>query len=193
MRNRHVIARQLDIARKLGIDRSTVSKVLNNAPGVFVGNETRSRIVALAHRLGYDLARLRPLRRAEASPRPVKIPCAVRVVLGDGTTFAEGNAVITGLSLREARLSDLRIEPQAVPLKPFDLHLDFTLDADGTGCGLGRLSPRGTISRFHANGAVELAVEFADLAADDRAALEGFLAAPQPAPARRRALAQAIG
>jgi DNA-binding LacI/PurR family transcriptional regulator len=42
-----------DVARAAGVSRTTVSFVLNNKPGFTIGEETRSRVLAAADRLGY--------------------------------------------------------------------------------------------------------------------------------------------
>jgi DNA-binding LacI/PurR family transcriptional regulator len=47
----HVTARE--IARKLGLSQSTVSRVLSNAPGYTYSNDTRSRVLAEARRRSY--------------------------------------------------------------------------------------------------------------------------------------------
>jgi transcriptional regulator with XRE-family HTH domain len=172
MRDRKSSATQKDIAQVLGIDRSAVSKVLNNAPGAYVGETTRARIMDLARKLGYDTSRLRQTRRLSAAPHPVRIPCAVRVVLWDGAAFSEGSATIVGLGTHRAALTNITIEPQSLPLKPCSIHLDFELTLPD---GVRRLALRGNVSNFRINGFVELAVDFVDVADTDRKALVQFL------------------
>lgn len=130
-------ATQADIARRLNIDRTTVCKVLNNAPGAYVGEKTRSRILEMARRLGYDFSRLRHTHRRVTERAAARIPARVQVVLWDGSCYAAGQCSVVNLSVEGALLANLQLEPQALPLKPCYVVVEFALE-NGR-----RASPRG--------------------------------------------------
>lgn len=58
-----------DIAQQAGVSPATVSRVLNNDATLSVGEETRTRIFAIAEELGYKPARLKKLKREEQLSR----------------------------------------------------------------------------------------------------------------------------
>ncbi|MCR2803366.1 LacI family DNA-binding transcriptional regulator [Paenibacillus soyae] len=58
-----------DIAQQAGVSPATVSRVLNNDATLAVGEETRTRVFAIAEQLGYKPARLKKLKREEQLSR----------------------------------------------------------------------------------------------------------------------------
>ncbi|WP_238650352.1 substrate-binding domain-containing protein [Paenibacillus piscarius] len=52
-----------DIAREAGVSAATVSRVLNNDPSLAVSEDTRSRVFAVAGKLGYKPSRVRQRKR----------------------------------------------------------------------------------------------------------------------------------
>jgi transcriptional regulator with XRE-family HTH domain len=169
---------QEDIARKLGIDRTTVSKVLNNAPGTYVGERTRVRIFDFARKLGYNFSRLRHTHRRNADRRIVQIPAEVRIVLWDGTVYAAGEAVLVNLSADGAMVADMQFKPPSIPIKPCYMTLDFTLDDDSGGkkkASGHRLSLRADIVRLRMVRFVEIAVKFVEITEDAIRVIEEFL------------------
>jgi transcriptional regulator with XRE-family HTH domain len=170
---------QEDIAKKLGIDRTTVSKVLNNAPGTYVGERTRVRIFDLARKLGYNFSRLRHTHHRNADRRIVQIPVQIQIVLWDGSIYASGEAVIVNLSAEGAMLADIQLKPPSIPVKPCYMTLNFTLDDPGEH-GKGkkashRLSLRGDIVRLRMIRFVEVAIKFVEITEDAIQIIEGFL------------------
>jgi LacI family transcriptional regulator len=74
----------MEIARRLGLSQSTVAHVLNRTPGMKFSEETRSRIMSTADRLGYQAVRL---------SRSIKSPLRhIGIVVGEaderGRTYA---------------------------------------------------------------------------------------------------------
>ena len=170
---------QEDIARKLGIDRTTVSKVLNNAPGTYVGERTRVRIFDIARKMGYNFSRLRHTHRRNADRRIVQIPAQVQIVLWDGSIHASGEAVLVNLSADGAMLADLQIKPAVIPLKPCYVTVNFSLDeSDGGGRkkgGVQKLSLRADIVRLRMVRFVEIAIKFVEITEEAIQVIEGFL------------------
>jgi len=169
---------QEDIARKLGIDRTTVSKVLNNAPGTYVGERTRVRIFDIARKLGYNFSRLRHTHRRNADRRIVQIPAQVQIVLWDGTVYASGEAALVNLSADGAMVADIQIKPPSIPIKPCYMTLDFTLEDESGGkkkTAGHHLNLRADIVRLRMVRFVEIAVKFVEITEDAIRVIEEFL------------------
>jgi hypothetical protein len=118
---------QWDIAKKLGVDRSLISKVLNRDPNLFIGDRLRERIFEVAGKLGYDLERLHGKRRGPASTRSLEIPTRFEIRLLDNSVFAKGTANIVQLTATSVELADIQIKPAVLPLKPGFARLEFKL------------------------------------------------------------------
>jgi transcriptional regulator with XRE-family HTH domain len=171
---------QEDIAKRLGIDRTTVSKVLNNAPGTYVGERTRVRIFDLARKLGYNFSRLRHTHRRNADRRIVQIPATIQIVLWDGSVYASGEATVVNLSADGAMLADVELKPPSIPIKPCYMTLSFTLEdlgehAKGRKTPGTKLSLRADIVRLRMVRFVEIAVKFVEIAEDAIRIIELFL------------------
>ena len=63
---------QSDIARQLGLDVSSVNKILNRRSGPVFRNETVNKVFEVAENLGYDLGKLKHQHRRE-HPRPLRL------------------------------------------------------------------------------------------------------------------------
>ena len=50
---------QQDIAEKLGLDRTTVNKILNGGQSEIIRKETVDNVMKTAHKMGYDFSKLR--------------------------------------------------------------------------------------------------------------------------------------
>ncbi len=164
---------QKDIAEYLGIDRSTVTKVLNRDPRYSASEKTRELIFRTAERLGYDFTAIRrPFKREYGR---VAIDAAAKIELRneDGSTFDEGEAMITNLSIGGALLSDIRTGMMMLPLKVFSIHvnvLDVPELADLQGeCELVRIADRGHGGRF------QLGVRFVNAKLRDRRRIREFV------------------
>jgi hypothetical protein len=147
---------QLDIARTLGIDRTTVSKVLNDAPGVYAGMRLRARIFEAAKKLGYDSRRLRSKQKIQAEKRLVEIPAKVEILLWDGAVHAKGTATVVRLDASSAELADFKITPSSIPLKPCYVSLALSL-------GDAPLDLRTDINRLHMVRFPRVSVKFVEM------------------------------
>lgn len=78
-----------DVAREAGVSRATVSYILNNTPGARISDETRTKVLEVAKRLGYHLdfnARAlktsRSMSIAVVSRRSIEEPRFTKVLSG---------------------------------------------------------------------------------------------------------------
>lgn len=164
---------QKDIAEYLGIDRSTVTKVLNRDPRYSASEKTRELIFRTAERLGYDFTAIRrPFKREYGR---VVIDAAAKIELRneDGSTFDEGEALITNLSIGGALLSNIRTGMMMLPLKVFSIHVNVVdvpelADLQGE-CELVRISDRGGKGEF------QLGVRFVNAKLRDRRRIREFV------------------
>lgn len=109
---------QLDIARRVGIDVSSVNKILNKSPGPIFNKETIKEVFKVAKELRYDLQKLK-FKHARRHPRKkVSIPLELSIYRIDGSLEQRGTAVVQDLSLSGAQLSGIVLPDQSVPLRP---------------------------------------------------------------------------
>lgn len=116
---------QKAIADFLGIDRTTVTKILNRDPRYSASEETREKVFRAAEILGYDFTTIRRPFKREYGRAEVNSPCELTVTLEDGTSFDSGSATIRNLSVGGALLSNLRLGKGVLPLQNFTLLIKF--------------------------------------------------------------------
>jgi hypothetical protein len=155
---------QVDIARALRLDVSTVNKILNRKPGTKFRPETVQKVMELAKRRGYDFARLKFSHRRLDDRRPTDLRARLTVCLKDGTMYDRGESRLMDLSAGGARLTDLVLTRGALPVRPFHIFLDFD------GCQL-----KSRPVRIIQNGKFDLAVSFESLDSAARKRLRKLL------------------
>jgi transcriptional regulator with XRE-family HTH domain len=164
---------QKDIAEYLGIDRSTVTKVLNRDPRYSASEKTRELIFRTAERLGYDFTAIRRPFKREYGRVNIAAKAKLELLNEDGSLFDEGEATITNLSIGGALLTDMHTGMMMLPLKPFSIRLglvDVPELADLQGeCELVRISERGQPGNF------QLGVKFVNAKLRDRRRIREFV------------------
>lgn len=116
---------QKAIADFLGIDRTTVTKILNRDPRYSASEQTREKVFRAAEILGYDFTTIRRPFKREYGRTEVNSPCELTVTLEDGTVFDTGTAIIRNLSVGGALLSGLKLSKGVLPLQNFTLLIKF--------------------------------------------------------------------
>ena len=145
---------QAEIARKVGIDVSSVNKILNNYGGGTFHPETVEEVFKIAKKLGYDLTRLKHPHRRRHPRKEVAIGVELSVYCPDGTV-QRGSAMIQNLSLSGALLQGVVLPQQSLPLYPKAIGIR-PLEGPGS-----ELEVLGHPVRFdHSDGSVRLAIEF---------------------------------
>jgi transcriptional regulator with XRE-family HTH domain len=164
---------QKDIAEFLGMDRSTVTKVLNRDPRYSASEKTRDLIFRTAERLGYDFTAIRRPYKREYGRIEIGARGTITLLTEDGELFDEGQATIRNLSIGGALLTGIRTAKMVLPLRPFRLRLRLVdvpelADLDGE-CELVRISER------DARGEPQLGVRFVDVKLRDRRRIREFV------------------
>jgi len=110
------MATQIDIARHVGLDVSSVNKILHQKPGSKFREATVDQVFRAAKKLGYRVEALKHAHRRSDGRRKVRIPCEITLYLRGGDVFDAGAAVATELSPHGARLEELRLPKGAIPI-----------------------------------------------------------------------------
>jgi hypothetical protein len=151
---------QDDIAKKVGADRTTVSKVLSDDPGTYTSERLRIRIFEVARELGYtSIHQRRRYKEQVAAPKTMAIPAEVAIILWDGTVVGKGKAVIRSLNADGATIADIGLKPPLIPMKPCYMNLKFTLGKD-------LFDLRADILRLRLGRFIEITVKFIEIPVD---------------------------
>lgn len=140
---------QVEIARMLKLDVSTVNKILNRRPGTKFRPETVEKVLKVAKKNGYDFSRLKFVHRRKFDRHDVNLEAKLTVLLPDGTTFDAGRATVENISAGGARITDLQLRKAVLPTRPFRLVLEIKNS---------RIEARPT--RLQSNGKLSLGVAF---------------------------------
>lgn len=146
---------QVEIARRVGLDVSTVNKILNRRIGPVFKRVTIKKVFKVARRLGFDFGRLKHQHRRLHPRREVALPIELSIYLEGGALYDRGTALLQEVSLSGARLTAILLPQRSLPAVPHTLGIrvpDGPLkDVEILGHPV-RFSPRG--------GAFGIAVEF---------------------------------
>ena len=120
---------QLELARKLGVSVSTVSRALSDSPGI--GEDLRRQIRKLANEVGYQ-ARGSKARSSKTASRKTVALVTLDRVTGGLASFYDG--VLDGMLL-EARRSSMDVDVRLIEERAFDLKL-FRGQVDPSAAGM---------------------------------------------------------
>jgi transcriptional regulator with XRE-family HTH domain len=151
---------QQEIAERLGLARSTVTKILNQFPTNRACKETIHKVFQTARELGYDFGRLRNIHRRRAERKDCEIPVLLRIDLtDDNSVFDTGTALVRNLSPYGAFLTSIKMNKNVIPLLPFAISVEF----DGL---LKGLSVKARVIRLNAAEAIQMGIDFFEVSAD---------------------------
>lgn len=146
---------QFDIAKRCGIDVSSVNKILRNVPGRVFRKETIRNVQRIAWELGYDFSRVKFAHRRRHPRREVNCEVRMTIYRPDGSAFSTGRATVCEVSLSGALLRGIVLANQVLPIDPHTIGLGFL-----AGPGLA-LEVRGLPVRYFQDGdKLGLSVEF---------------------------------
>ena len=146
---------QLDIAKRVGLDVSSVNKILNRRPGPVFKRETIKQVFKIARSLGYNFGKLKYHHRRGAPRKEVLIPLDLSIYNADGTLWDKGAAIVKDVSLSGALLTAMVLPQQAIPLHPHTIGIRML---EGPLAGVEILSRAVRLS--HGSQGMNLAVEF---------------------------------
>lgn len=161
---------QADIARLVGVDQATVSRVLNRTPGYRVADKTQHKVFEVAQRLGYDLTRVVHARR-RAHPRlSVNLPVSLAIRLKrPDTIYDRGTARLRDLSPAGGLLSHLELPKRSLPIDPFVVDMEITHGV------LKGTKMSGEIIRCVSNGRLSLGMSYRRISPEDQERISAFI------------------
>ncbi len=148
---------QVEIAHRVGLDVSSVNKILNRRSGPVFRKETIKKVFKIAKDMGYDFGRLKYAHRRRFPRKDISLGAEIYVYHKDGSLYDQGVATIRDISLGGARISDLTLPTGALPVTPFTVGLrPMERPVDD-------IELQGQIVRLHINGASIFGVQFGKL------------------------------
>jgi transcriptional regulator with XRE-family HTH domain len=173
------------IANKVGLDRSTVSKILNGRASDFVSRQTIERVLAAAREMGYDFARLRHTHSRQFERTDLDLGSEFDIILESGEVYDSGTAAIRNISEGSALIANLSTRLGTLPLKPFTISLIAT---EGRLKGVSVLA---RVTRLEMRDGLALALEFIEVSPVSAKKLgsfmERFSSAPEVLPEKATA------
>jgi hypothetical protein len=146
---------QVEIARRVGLDVSSVNKILNRRKGPVFKKETIKQVFKVAKDLGFDFGRLKHTHRRRHPRKSLGLPVELSIYFDDGKLFDRGTGILKEVSLSGARLSAIVLPRTVLPNLPHSIGRRLP---DGP---LKDLEVLGLPVRFHdSDGELGLAVEF---------------------------------
>ncbi len=148
---------QVEIARRIGIDVSSVNKILNRRKGPVFKKDTIRRVFRVARELGYDFGRLKFQHRRRHPRRQVSIGAELYVYHKNGMLYDQGVATISDISECGARVTDVKLPLGSIPAEPFSVGLRISTKP------MNNIEIPGQIVRFHPNHSWSYGIDFLKL------------------------------
>jgi transcriptional regulator with XRE-family HTH domain len=148
---------QVEIARRVGLDVSSVNKILNRRQGPVFRKDTVKKVFRVAKELGYDFGRLKYQHRRRHPRRELSLGAELYVYHKDGSLYDQGVATIRDISLCGAKISDVTLPTGALPVE------SFTVGIRPMQKPVDDIEIPGMIVRYHLNGLASYGVEFQGL------------------------------
>jgi len=114
---------QIEIPRRVGLDVSSVNKILNRRKGPVFRQATIQKVFRIARRLGYDFNKLKFTHRRRHARQEVALGAEFAVYHRDGTLYDQGVATIRDLSPGGARVADVALPLGNLPTEPFTVSI----------------------------------------------------------------------
>src|SRR5579872_411585 len=150
-----IMVTQVEIARRVGLDVSSVNKILNKRQGPHFRKETIRKVFKVARQLGFDFGRLKYAHRRHDVRKPTAVALELCIYSPEGELLDRGVATMSDISLSGALLSGIVLTQRSLPLRPHTIGLRIL---DGA---LKDFEIKGRPVRFrHQGDAISVAVEF---------------------------------
>src|SRR5688572_30606842 len=151
-------ATQVEIARQVGLDVSSVNKILNRRPGAVFKQTTVEKVFRVAKRLGYGIDRLKRTHRRSHVRRETKLSAKLGLFAANGSRFDEGTCTVTDIAMCGASLVDVELPKGKLPVDPFTVVLEMTGDQTES------IRVRGRVVRLRHDGvSLRLGIAFQDV------------------------------
>lgn len=148
---------QVEIARRVGLDVSSVNKILNKRQGPVFRKETIRKVFKIARDMGYDFGRLKYAHRRRFPRKELSLGVEIYVYHKDGSLYDQGVATMRDVSLGGAKISDVALPTGSLPVTPFSVGIrPMQKPVDD-------IELQGQIVRLNANGTTTFGVQFGKL------------------------------
>jgi len=154
-------ATQVEIARRAGLDVSSVNKILNRRQGPVFKKATVEKVFRVAKQLGYSLDRLKRPHGRSHERRKADFPAKLVLQGADGTRYDEGTCSVSDIAICGASLGDVQFPKSRLRVEPFSIRLAMIGKAEEL------IEIRGRVVRLnHAGKSLRLGIAFHDVGAD---------------------------
>ena len=151
-------ATQVEIARRVGLDVSSVNKILNRRPGPVFKQATIEKVFKVAKQVGYSLDRLKRPHGRSHERRHVDFPGKLALYGLDGSLYDQGTCSVSDIALCGASLVDVHLPKGMLPVEPFTIRLQMTGKKNEI------VEVRGRVVRLdHASETLRLGIAFHDV------------------------------
>jgi hypothetical protein len=117
-------ATQVEVAKKVGLDVSSVNKILNRRAGAVFKSSTVATVFKAAKQLGYSLERLKRAHGRAHERHDAGFPADLSLYdAASGTSIDQGTCIVSDIAACGASLVDVHLPKGALPLKPFTVRL----------------------------------------------------------------------
>ncbi len=119
-------ATQVEIARQVGLDVSSVNKILNRRSGPVFKQATVEKVFRVAKRLGFRFDRLKRTHSRSHERREVHVSAKLSLYGADGSLFDRGTCLVSDIAVCGASLVDVELPKGRLPVDPFTVLLEMT-------------------------------------------------------------------
>jgi hypothetical protein len=119
-------ATQVEIARRVGLDVSSVNKILNRRSGAVFKKATVEKVFRVAKRLGYRFDRLKRTHHRSHERREADFQAKLEIYGSDGSRFDQGTCAVSDIAVCGASLVDVELPKGKLPVEPFTISLELT-------------------------------------------------------------------
>jgi hypothetical protein len=154
-------ATQVEIARRVGLDVSSVNKILNRRSGSVFKQATVEKVFRVAKRLGYNVDGLKRTHRRAHERRQANVSGRLAICGADGSRYDEGTCFISDIAACGASLVDVNLPKGKLPVDPFTIILGVKGKKEEL------VEVRGRVVRLRHDGtSLHLGVAFQDVGPD---------------------------
>jgi len=154
-------ATQVEIARRVGLDVSSVNKILNRRSGATFKPATVEKVFRMAKRLGYRLDLMKRTHSRSHERREIHTPGKLALIEKNGSVFDQGTCAVSDIAICGASLVDVELPKGKLPVEPFTILLGMTGKKNEP------IDIRGRVVRLRHDGtSLKLGIAFHDVGKD---------------------------
>lgn len=117
-------ATQIEVAKRVGLDVSSVNKILNRRAGAVFKSSTVATVFKVAKQLGYSLERIKRSHGRAHERHAAGFPAELALIdAASGSSIDQGTCLVSDIAACGASLVDVQLPKGALPIKPFTVRL----------------------------------------------------------------------